>query len=37
MNDEPRVRLNRADRTYHIPAGLPQVPLPYSVKATRPR
>jgi hypothetical protein len=24
------------DRTYHMPAGQPQVPLLYSVKATRP-
>jgi SAM-dependent methyltransferase len=27
----------RPDRTYHMPAGLPQVPLLYSVKATRSR
>lgn len=27
----------RADRTYHMPAGRPQVPLLYSLKATRPR
>jgi SAM-dependent methyltransferase len=26
----------RPDRTYHLPAGLPRVPLLYSVKATRP-
>ena len=26
----------RPDRTYHMPAGRPQVPLLYSVKATRP-
>ena len=27
----------RADRTYPMPYCLPQVPLLYSVKATRPR
>jgi hypothetical protein len=26
---------HKPDRTYHIPAGRPQVPLLYSVKATR--
>jgi len=26
----------RADRTYHTPAGSPEVPLPYSVKAVKP-